>query len=84
MAKEDFPCTYPFLNNNMPSIHAQKCLCGSFGIKIEDCETHLYSKILESHFEKIVTHPDGWPTGHDPGYKPRTQLCTSENSYASV
>ena len=39
-------------NSNLATSHRQKCLCGSFNIRVEDCETPVESETKESCFEK--------------------------------
>lgn len=46
-------------NNNLSSMHRQKCLPGSFGIQVRDHETPMLFKIKESNFEKAGLHPGG-------------------------
>lgn len=42
-------------NNNLAPIHKQKCLCGSFGIQVGNCETTVEHKTEELHLGRLPT-----------------------------
>lgn len=52
MAKWDISCTNALLDNNLASMHRQKCLPGSFQIHIGGCKTPVQSKNEKSCFKK--------------------------------
>lgn len=62
---------------SLPHIPSSTIIChlsmhrSVFVIKRKDYESPIFSKIIESHFEKTGSYPEGWLTDHDPGYKSR-------------
>lgn len=62
-------------NNNLTSIHGQKCFSGSCGIQVGDAKS--WSKNEESHFENTCLHQGG-------GFADPGPSSTPENSTISL